>query len=82
MASDLRTRAVLAPTMLILIAGVYWLDYSEVLGVRQGTACAVLLGLLGFGGAGGASSSFFFIEFIALTTRKIANAMIRKSMTV
>jgi hypothetical protein len=38
--------------------------------------------LLGFGGVGGASSSFFLTAFIALTTRQIAKAMIRKSTTV
>lgn len=57
MASDLRTRAVLAPTMLLLIGGVYWLDYSAALGVKQGALSAGLLGLLGIGG---------MFEFIAL----------------
>jgi hypothetical protein len=38
--------------------------------------------LLGVGGAAGAASSFFFMLFIALTTIKIANAMIMKSITV
>ena len=37
MASDLKTRAVLAPTMLLLIGGVYWLDYQRTLGFEQGT---------------------------------------------
>jgi len=57
MASDLRIRAVLAPTMLLIIAGVYWLDYTEALGLRQGMLCAGLFGLLGIGGV---------YEFIAL----------------
>jgi len=47
MASDLRTRAVLAPTMLLLIGGIYWLDWTQALGVRQGVLSAALLGLLG-----------------------------------
>ena len=34
MASDLRTRAVLAPTMLAIVGGVYWLDWSQALGLR------------------------------------------------
>lgn len=50
MASDLRTRAVLAPTMLAVIAGVYWLDWHETLGLRQGALSAALLGLLGLAG--------------------------------
>ncbi len=50
MASELRMRAVLAPTMLALIAFVYWLDLHEVLGLRQGALSAGLLGLLGLGG--------------------------------
>lgn len=50
MASDLRTRAVLAPTMLAVIAGVYWLDWHETLGLRQGALSAALLGLLGLSG--------------------------------
>ena len=36
----------------------------------------------GLGGAAGAASSFFFMLFIALTTMKMAKAIIRKSMTV
>ena len=51
MASDLKTRAVLAPTMLAIVAGVYWLDLSGALGVKQGALSAGLLGLLGIGGA-------------------------------
>ena len=54
---DLRTRAVLAPTMLLIVAGVYWLDYSQTLSPRQGILCAALLGLLGLGGV---------FEYIAL----------------
>ncbi len=57
MASDLRTRAILAPTMLLLIGGVYWLDYAAVLGLKQGALSAGLLALLGIGG---------MFEFIAL----------------
>lgn len=56
MASDLGTRAVLAPTMLLLIGGIYWLDLSGAwglreLGVKEGALSAGLLGLLGIGGA-------------------------------
>lgn len=47
MASDLRIRAVLAPTMLAVVGGIYWLDWSMVLGARQGVLSASLLGLLG-----------------------------------
>ena len=36
----------------------------------------------GLGGGAGAASSFFFIEFMALTTMKMANAMMMKSTTV
>ena len=50
MASELRTRAVLAPTMLLLVGAVYWLDLNAVLGLRQGALSAALLGLLGFAG--------------------------------
>lgn len=50
MASDLRTRAVLAPTMLLIVGGVYWLDLSGTLGVKEGALSAALLGLLGIGG--------------------------------
>jgi phosphatidate cytidylyltransferase len=48
--SDLRTRAVLAPTMLVLIGTLYWLDVEQVLGLRQGLLSAGLLALLGLGG--------------------------------
>lgn len=51
MASDLRTRAVLAPTMLAIVAVIYWLDLSGTLGTKQGALSAGLLGLLGIGGA-------------------------------
>lgn len=47
MASDLRTRAVLAPTMLALVGFVYWLDWTQTLGLRQGVLSAGVLGLLG-----------------------------------
>ncbi len=49
-ASDLRTRAVLAPLMLGLVALVYWLDFQSIGGLRQGALSAGLLGLLGIGG--------------------------------
>jgi phosphatidate cytidylyltransferase len=49
--SDLRTRAILAPTMLLVVGAVYWLDLQGTLGVRQGALSAGLLGLLGVGGA-------------------------------
>jgi phosphatidate cytidylyltransferase len=51
MASDLRTRAVLAPTMLAVIGLVYWLDWGGHLGCRQGTLSAGVLGLCGVAGA-------------------------------
>ncbi|MCK5940419.1 MAG: phosphatidate cytidylyltransferase [Planctomycetes bacterium] len=51
MASDLGTRAVLAPTMLLVIGGIYWLDLSGSLGVKEGALSAGLLGLLGIGAA-------------------------------
>ncbi|HEB54479.1 MAG TPA: phosphatidate cytidylyltransferase [bacterium] len=51
MASDLGTRAVLAPTMLLFIGGLYWLDLSGLLGIKEGALSAGLLGLLGIGGA-------------------------------
>lgn len=51
MASDLRTRAVLAPTMLAIVGLVYWLDVSGTSGVKPGALSAGLLGLLGIGGA-------------------------------
>lgn len=50
MAGDLKVRAVLAPTMLAIIAVVYWLDYQQEFGLRQGALCAGLFGLLGIGG--------------------------------
>ena len=50
MASDLKIRAVLSPTMLAVVGGVYWLDLSGALGVKEGALSAVLLGLLGIGG--------------------------------
>ena len=49
-ASDLRIRAVLAPTMLLVVALVYQLDVHAVLGLRQGTLSAGLLALLGLAG--------------------------------
>ncbi|MBL9078322.1 MAG: phosphatidate cytidylyltransferase [Planctomycetes bacterium] len=48
---DLRTRAVLAPTMLAVVGLVYWLDLSGSLGLVRGTLSAVVLGLLGIGAA-------------------------------
>ena len=51
MASDLGTRAVLAPTMLLVVGGIYWLDLAGALGVKEGALSAGLLGLLGIGGA-------------------------------
>ncbi|MCB9876081.1 MAG: phosphatidate cytidylyltransferase [Planctomycetes bacterium] len=56
MASDLGTRAVLAPTMLLVIGGIYWLDLTGAFGLREagikeGSLSAGLLGLLGIGGA-------------------------------
>lgn len=56
MASDLATRAVLAPTMLLIIGGIYWLDLAggfglREAGIKEGALSAALLGLLGVGGA-------------------------------
>ena len=48
--SELRTRAVLAPTMLLLIGLVYWLDHERMLLDKQGALSAAVLGLLGIGG--------------------------------
>lgn len=50
MASDLRTRAVLTPVMLLLIGGIYWFDWHGTLGARRGVLSASLLGLLGLAG--------------------------------
>ena len=50
MASDLGTRAVLAPTMLLIVGGVYWLDLSGALGVKEGALSAGVLGAMGIGG--------------------------------
>lgn len=47
MASDLQIRAVLAPTMLAVVATVYWLDLNETLGLKQGALSAGVLALLG-----------------------------------
>lgn len=47
---DLRTRAVLAPTMLLLIGGIYWLDLGGHVVEKRGALSAALLGLLGVGG--------------------------------
>ena len=49
--SDLRTRAVLAPSMLALIGLVYWLDHDRVLFDKQGALSAFVLGALGIVGA-------------------------------
>lgn len=57
MASDLRTRAVLAPTMLAVVGLVYWLDLRDALGLGRGMLSAAVLGLLGFAGV---------MEFVAL----------------
>ncbi len=51
MASDLRTRAVLAPTMLAVIGAIYWLDLGRALVGKQGALAAAVLGVLGFAGA-------------------------------
>lgn len=47
---DLRTRAVLAPTMLLLVGGIYWLDLGGHVVEKRGALSAALLGLLGIGG--------------------------------
>jgi phosphatidate cytidylyltransferase len=51
MASDLRIRAVLAPSMLLVIGLIYWLDLGRVLVGKQGALAAGVLGLLGIAGA-------------------------------
>jgi len=53
MASDLRTRAVLAPSMLLLIGAIYWADLGlgDSLFVKRGALSAAVLGLLGLAGA-------------------------------
>lgn len=48
--SDLRTRLLLAPLMLLLVGAVYWLDLHATLGLRQGSLSAIVLGLLGLAG--------------------------------
>jgi phosphatidate cytidylyltransferase len=50
MATDLQIRSVLAPAMLLLIGGIYWLDHAAMLG-KSGMLSAGVLGLLGIGGA-------------------------------
>jgi phosphatidate cytidylyltransferase len=50
MAGDLRTRAILAPTMLLLIGGIYWLDFERVLLDKQGALSAAVLTVLGLMG--------------------------------
>jgi phosphatidate cytidylyltransferase len=47
---DLRARAVLAPAMLLLIGGIYALDYYRTLGLPQGALSAGVLALLGIAG--------------------------------
>lgn len=49
--NDLRTRAVLAPTMLAAIGAIYWLDLHRVVVDKQGALAATVLGLLGIAGA-------------------------------
>ena len=48
---ELRTRAVLAPTMLAIVGAVYWLDWSGRLGLKTGALSAGVLMLLGVVGA-------------------------------
>ena len=50
MATDLQIRSVLAPTMLLAIGGIYWLDH-QALCCRQGALSAGVLALLGCAGA-------------------------------
>ena len=47
--SELKTRLVLAPLMLVLVGAVFWFDWTEAVG-RRGTLSAALLGLLALGG--------------------------------
>lgn len=51
MAGELRTRAVLAPTMLVAIGAIYWLDLEQLLVGRQGALSAGVLAVLGLAGA-------------------------------
>jgi phosphatidate cytidylyltransferase len=51
MASELRIRAVLAPSMLLLIGLIYWLDVEQVIVDRRGVLSAAVLGVLGLASA-------------------------------
>lgn len=59
--SDLRTRAVLAPTMLLLIGVVYWLDVECLVLDKRGALSAGLLFVLGILGV---------LEYIAMLRKK------------
>jgi|JRYL01.1.fsa_nt_gb phosphatidate cytidylyltransferase len=50
-ASDLQIRAVLAPTMLAIVGGVYWADHAGLTGLPSGSLAGGLLALLGVAGA-------------------------------
>ncbi|MBM4060140.1 MAG: phosphatidate cytidylyltransferase [Planctomycetes bacterium] len=49
--SEFRTRAVLAPAMLLLVGCVYWLDFQGLFGWKQGVWSAAVLLVLGVAGA-------------------------------
>ncbi|MFM1870912.1 MAG: hypothetical protein RL398_334 [Planctomycetota bacterium] len=49
--SDLQIRAVLAPTMLAIIGGIFWADSTQLLGLTRGALSGGLLALLGVAGA-------------------------------
>lgn len=49
--SELRTRLLLAPTMLVLVGLVFWLDWTEATGLRRGSLSAGLLGIMALGAA-------------------------------
>jgi len=49
--NELKVRAVLAPTMLLVVGLVYWLDFQSIFGLKQGSLSAGVLFLLGVAGA-------------------------------
>lgn len=48
---EFKTRAILAPTMLLIIGGIFWADLTGAAGLRQGALSAGVLALLGVAGA-------------------------------
>jgi phosphatidate cytidylyltransferase len=47
---DLRTRAVLAPAMLLAVGAIYWLDWNHILPLKRGALSAGVLAVLGLMG--------------------------------